>query len=125
MNQSVLLGLGHHMLPIPRMVWQDQVGRGARHGRASLGFMTEDHHRVRDLVVRELPRIAAPLSPELIAGMLSLPMDRLQVILDELERHMTFLFRNREGAVAWAYPVTADPTPHRVTFSTGERIYAA
>jgi hypothetical protein len=38
---------------------------------------------------------------------------------------MTFLFRNEQGAVAWAYPVTVDRTPHYVTFSTGEQVYAA
>jgi hypothetical protein len=38
---------------------------------------------------------------------------------------MTFLFRNPMGEVAWAYPVTAEPTPHHVTFSTGERTFAA
>jgi hypothetical protein len=38
---------------------------------------------------------------------------------------MTFLFRNEHGAVEWAYPVTAARTPHRVAFSTGERINAA
>ena len=38
---------------------------------------------------------------------------------------MTFLFRNSQGAVTWAYPVTVEPTPHRVAFSTGEEVYAA
>jgi hypothetical protein len=46
-------------------------------------------------------------------------------ILDDLEARMTFLFRGERGVVTWAYPVTVDQTPHRVTFGTGERIYAA
>jgi hypothetical protein len=45
--------------------------------------------------------------------------------LDDLERHLTFLYRAPDGAVAWAYPVTTAPTSHRLTFSTGERINAA
>ncbi len=49
----------------------------------------------------------------------------MTAILDELERNKTYLFRDAQGAVLWAYPVTAEPTPHPVTFSTGERIYAA
>lgn len=36
-----------------------------------------------------------------------------------------FLFRNSEGEVTWAYPVTVEKTPHSVTFGTGERIYTA
>ena len=72
-----------------------------------------------------MPRIGAPLPPELIAERLHLSVERVNVILDELEKHMTFLFRNEQGAVAWAYPVTVDRTPHRITFSTGEQVYAA
>jgi hypothetical protein len=108
------------MFPLPRAVWQRQV-RGGAH----LDFMSDDHHRVRNFVVRELPRVAEPLSPELIARELDLEASRVVAILDELERRMTFLFRNAQGAVAWAYPVTADRTPHRVSFGTGEQIYAA
>jgi hypothetical protein len=113
------------MLPIPKMVWQREVrkrGQGMLH---RLSFMSDEHHRVRDFVVLELPRAGEPLSPERIARALNLPLDRTITILDELERNMTFLFRNEGGAVVWAYPVTVEPTPHRVTFSSGERVYAA
>ena len=46
-------------------------------------------------------------------------------LLDDLEKHMTFLFRNAQGAVEWAYPVTVARTPHKVTFSSGEKLFAA
>lgn len=54
-----------------------------------------------------------------------MPHYRLGVILDDLETHLTFLFRNEPGAVARANPETVERTPHQVTFSTGERLYAA
>ena len=120
MKDSVLLGMGRHLMPVPRSIWQRHVG-----GEADLGFMSADHHRVRNYAVTELPRAGAPLPPASIAAALGLPVDRVNEILDDLERHMTFLFRNGEGAVAWAYPVTADRAPHRVTLSSGEQIYAA
>jgi hypothetical protein len=87
--------------------------------------MSEDHHRVRNYSVRELPRIGAPIPPEKVAQDLDLPVACVVEILTDLERHMTFLFRNDQGAVVWAYPVTAERTPHRVTFDSGEQIYAA
>jgi len=120
MDDRVLLGSGHVMLPVPRAMWQSHV-----RGDARLDFMSEDHHRVRNFVVRELPRAGKPLSPGFIAQALNLPQTRVTGILDELERHMTFLFRNEGVAIAWAYPVTVDRTPHRMTFSTGEQVYAA
>jgi hypothetical protein len=87
--------------------------------------MSKEHHLIRNFVVTELPRSGIPLSSEYIAQALKLPLDQVVSILDDLEDHMTFLFRNERGAVEWAYPVTVDQTPHRMTFSSGERVNAA
>lgn len=125
MTNSILLGVGRHLIPVPALLWQRQIANSGRAARASLAFMTADHHRVRDFVVRELPRLGTPLSPESIAESLALARRQVIDILDELEQHMTFLYRNEHGAVVWAYPVTVDPTPHRVTFNTGEQVNAA
>jgi len=125
MGNRPLLGLGRHMIPIPQFLWRRGVARKVPAIEGRLAFMSGDHHRVRDFVVRELPRAGEPLALELIAKELSLPATRTKEILDELEARLIFLFRNDEGAVAWAYPVTADPTPHHAAFSTGERLDAA
>jgi len=125
MNRSLLLGLGRFLLRIPRPIWQQEVARSQRAGEKSLAFMTADHHRVRDYVVRELPRLGKPIPPEKIANDLDLELEQVVTLLDELEKNLTFLYRDPDGAVVWAYPVTAEPTPHRINFSTGETIYAA
>ena len=125
MDKGLLIGIWRYILRIPRRIWQGQVVRGAESGQRWLSFMTDDHHRIRDFVVLELPRYEKPIPPEHIAQNLDLPMDQVKDTLDELERKLTFLFRNEQGAVTWAYPVTVDTTPHRVTFSTGEQLYAA
>jgi hypothetical protein len=120
MDNNLLLGIWRCLLPVPRAIWQKQV-----RGDAPLDFMSADHHRVRNFVVAEIPRCRQPLSPEYIAQALQLSVARVIAILDDLEQHMTFVFRNELGAVVWAYPVTAERTPHRVTFSTGEQVCAA
>ena len=120
MDDHLLLGLWRCVLPLPPQVWQQVVKPDA-----DLDFMDADFHRVRELVVRELPIEGKALAPEWISSKLGLGRERVVEILDELERNMTFLFRNPQGAVTWAYPVTVDKTPHHVTFSTGEQIYAA
>jgi len=124
MKDRLLLGLGHSMIPIPRWIWQRAVRASARRSRAGLAFMSEDHHRVRDFAVTELSRAGAPLPPEAIAEALGLPLARTTAILEELEKHLTFLFRNEAGAVTWAYPVTVEPTPHRAHLSTGEDAFS-
>jgi hypothetical protein len=112
------------MIPIPRVVWQAVMKAGGRKARASLGFMSTDHHRVRDFTVLELPRAGGPLSPERIADALDLALPRVRTILGELEAHLTFVFRSDGERVSWAYPVTVDETPHHATFSTGEEAYS-
>jgi hypothetical protein len=76
-------------------------------------------------VVRELPRNGMPLSAEFISGEVGFSADRVKTALDYLEKRLTFLYRNRKGEVVWAYPVTVDKTPHKITFNTGEKLYAA
>jgi hypothetical protein len=125
MDKSLLLGIWRFWLRIPRPIWQQEVARSARANQKSLLFMKAEHHKVRDFVVRELPRLGQPITPETIAQRLGMGLEKVVSILDELEKNLTFLFRNEAGAVTWAYPVTVEPTPHRITFSSGEQIYAA
>lgn len=125
MNNNLLMGLLRWVVPVPRVVWQWQISERARHMDAGLDFMSAEHHQVRNFVVREIPRVGKPLPPEFIAQSLNLSLDRTKIILDDLEAHMSFLFRNEQGAVAWAYPVTADETPHLLALSTGEQVHAA
>jgi hypothetical protein len=125
MNETILMAHGDRIMEISRKDWEEGLGAVPAHVAAGLAFMTEEHHRVHNFVVRELPRVGLPLAPEFISRSLSMTVSRAKAILDDLEKHMTFLFRNEQGAVTWAYPVTVDPTPHRVRFGTGESLYAA
>ncbi|RJP24267.1 MAG: hypothetical protein C4520_04495 [Candidatus Abyssobacteria bacterium SURF_5] len=125
MAAKLMAGFWRCMLSIPPSLWEKQIGKQKRKIRRELGFMTEEHRAVHHFIVRELPKLAEPISPELAAQKLSMPVERAQQVFDDLEQHMTFICRNEEAMAVWAYPVTVQKTPHRLTFSTGERIYAA
>lgn len=125
MSETVLLGQGRQIARIPRKKWEEHLSQVPQHSETRLGFMSQEHHLVRYFVVRELPRTGKPRRPEFISQSLKLPVARVNAILDELERNLVFLVRNRQGAVTWAYPVTVEKTPHELTFSTGERLYGA
>ena len=125
MEENVLIGRGREIIAVPRKQWEEGLAGRVPLAKARLGFMSEAHHRVRSFVVKELPYTGEPLSPEFISQRLNLPVAQVNSLLEELERNLTFLFRNPQGAVVWAFPVTADPTPHRIKFHTGEQINAA
>ncbi len=124
MRDSIFLGVGRWMLPVPAMVWRRIVRAQASKIPGTLRFMTPDHHRVRDFAVEQLLRTGTPLPPDEIARSLGMSPSRVGEMLDDLERHLTFLFRRPGPNVTWAYPVTVEQTPHRAIASTGEEAYS-
>ena len=125
MSETILVGRGREIELMPRSEWEGQLSKVPEAMKTRLGFMTEQHHLVRYFVVRELPRVRRPITPEYIASSLVLPLARIDKILGELEERLFFLVRDSSGHVSWAFPVTAEVTPHRLTFSTGDRINGA
>jgi hypothetical protein len=125
MEEQVLIGKERGIISIPQQAWEQGLAGRVPQIKARLEFMSESHHLVRNFVVKELLQKGAPVSPELISQRLDLPLAGVKSILGDLEKNLTFLYRNKQGSVAWAYPVTADETPHKISFHTGERINAA
>jgi hypothetical protein len=125
MDDRVLLGRDRRILEFPQTIWKEDLSQVPQHSQSRLSFMTEAHQRVRNFVVQALIRSQKPVSPEFISNALDIPWVQLSSILDELERKLFFLVRDEQGAVAWAYPVTVQTTPHRLVFRSGERLYAA
>jgi hypothetical protein len=125
MEENVRIGKGREIVETPRNQWERGLEGRLPMVKARLGFMSESHHLVRNFVVKELPYAGKPLSSDFISQRLNLSLERVTSILEELEKNLTFLFRNPQGAVIWAYPVTVDRTPHKIKFHTGEQINAA
>jgi hypothetical protein len=125
MSDTLLIGRGGEISEMPQKEWEQELSQAPAHVRERLGFMSAEHHLLRNLVVRELPGAGGPLPAEFIWRRLGLPQSRVAEILDDLEHHLFFLVRNDAGAVSWAFPVTADNTGHHLVFSTGERLDAA
>ncbi len=125
MKNKLMMGLWRYVLNVPSFLWEKQISIATKKFEKEHQFMTAEHRSVHHFVVKDLPRKGQPMAPEYIAKSLNLPADRVNAILDDLETHMTFLYRNKHREVVWAYPVTVEKTPHHVTFNTGETLYAA
>jgi hypothetical protein len=125
-KDCVMIGRGEMIHEVSAGDWRRHLAGARQHTAARLRFMTGDHHLVRDFVVSELPRNQGkPLRPEEISRRINLPLSRVTTVLEELEKNLFFLVRNDAGEVSWAFPVTSERTLHRLSFSTGERIFAA
>lgn len=125
MSGQIIVGKGQGLRSIPDDAFLNAMNRLPQRMAERLAFMSSEHHTVRDFVVREMPRQSRPLSPHQIASVTALNLRRVSAILSELEKNLFFLVRDRGGSVSWAFPVTTDQTAHRLSFSTGEKIYGA
>lgn len=125
MRNSLMAGVWRYILGVPTFLWERQIEKARNKVIRSTRFMTQEHRSVHHYVVRELPRAGTAISPERVARERGLSPERTREILEQLERHLTFLYRNDNGEVTWAYPVTVEKTPHAVTFDSGEQLYAA
>jgi hypothetical protein len=114
-KENILASAGNQLTEIPREIWEQHEAQTLQDISKVLGFMTKAHHLIRYFVV----------PPELISDELKIPLERTIEIIDDLEKNLFFLVRNEQGEISWAFPVTADKTPHQLTFSTGERLNAA
>src|SRR5712691_3528991 len=126
MKDVILIGRQARILEVPAENWRKHLAYARQHSSTRLGFMTLDHHRVRNFAVSELPRNnGRPLRAEDISDRLQLPLSTVKALLEDLQKHLFFLVLNPAGEVSWAFPATVEKTPHHLYFSGGERIFAA
>jgi len=125
MSGTILVGAGREIRRVPDDAFVQSIKGLPERMTSRLAFMTCDHHVVRDIVVREMPRQRSPISPLGIANVTGLDIQKVSLILSDLERNLFFLVRNPDGNVSWAFPVTTLITPHKLMFSTGENIFGA
>ncbi len=125
MGNRLMAGVWRYVLGVPPFLWEKQIARAVQKVNRSTGFMAAEHRLVHHYVVRELPRYGKPMPPDLVARELGLPPERVVEILEDLERHLTFVYRDTAGRVIWAYPVAVEKTPHSIAFHSGEQLYAA
>lgn len=124
-ENKILIGIGHKIIPAPACLLIRDTARMAKKMKIRINKITEEKRRIHHFVVRELPNTAQPVSLASIAQGLKMPADRVSMLVDEMEKDKAFFNRYHSEGINWAYPVTADNTPHHVTFSTGEQIDAA
>jgi hypothetical protein len=113
------------MIPAPVFILNREIEKMAKIMKVRMNKLPEEKRRIHHYVVRELPNAGQPISLEFIAQGLKMPVERVSILVDEMEKDKSFFYRYHSEGINWAYPVTVDNTPHHVTFSTGEQVNAA
>ena len=121
----VLLGRGADLVPILDAEWWQAHQAHAPRARQRYDALPPLHRSVRRAAVLRLVSTGRPVPPEDIAAELGAPLPDVAAAMADLERALFFLVRDGAGAASWAFPVTAEATPHHLAFSTGERLDAA
>ncbi len=104
MKNKLVMGIWGDMVSTPPLLWEKEAEKSRKKIETEMDLMSPDHRRAHHCAVRELPRVGKPMAPEFIASELDLPPDRVKVILDDLEKRMTFLVRNEEGCRCLGLP---------------------
>ena len=125
MTDTVLMGRGDTIRGISQTDWAQEVSSAPEQVSQRLAFMSNEHHLVRNFVVRELPRLGRPIALPTISHALRISRARTSAIVEDLEKNLFFLVRRGGEEVSWAFPVTVEDTGHHLVFSTGERLDAA
>jgi hypothetical protein len=125
LQKKLLFGFWRFILKAPPSLLEKRMQGAKRKFQKEMAFMTAGHRRIHHLIVRELPGHGGPMPADFIAERAGMAVAQVRSILKDLDEHMTFICRNRQGEVVWAYPVTVEKTPHRVTLGSGEQVYAA
>ena len=124
-DRKMLMGIGRFMIPIPQVISNRGLEKGASGARAKAELLSEEERQVHYFVVKKMAVAKEPITAELVSEELGIEVNRVEEIIDKLEGMKTFLYRSDSKGITWAYPLSLDNTGHEITASTGERFFAA
>ena len=124
-DRKMLMGIGIFMIPIPQVISNRGLEKGASGARAKAELLSEEERQVHYFVVKKMAVAKEPITAELVSEELGIEVNRVEEIIDKLEGMKTFLYRSDSKGITWAYPLSLDNTGHEISASTGERFFAA
>ena len=113
------------MMRIPSMISDKGAKKGEKGAKANADCLSKDERRVHHYIVKKMAVVKDPITVELIAKQLEMPIDQAHEIINKLENLKTFIFRSDGKGINWAYPFSLENTGFKMTASSGEQFYAA
>ncbi len=126
MHEAIVhAGRGTELVALPEPAWWAELERHLPAVRRRHEALPALHREVRRAAVRLLVATGRPVPATALAREVGAAVGEVEAALSDLERGLFFLVRDGRGEVSWAFPVTADVTPHALAFASGERLYGA
>jgi RIO-like serine/threonine protein kinase len=113
------------MMPIPPLLSEKGARKGEKGARQNAKSLSKDERRVHHFVVMKMAMVSQPISAELIAREMGMPIDQVEDIIKKLERLKTFISRTDRKSIDWAYPLSLENTGFRLTETSGAQFFAA
>ena len=124
-KHKLYMGYQGIMLPIPPVLSEKGAQKGEKGARANANSLTDLERRVHHFIVLKMVKAREPITSDMIADEMEIPLDHACSIIDKLENLKTFIYRSDGKGIDWAYPLSLDNTGFLMTSSSGETFFAA
>ena len=125
LKKKAFMGIWRFMIPLPQAIIKKDISTMANAICRKTADVSDEERKVHYFVVTTMTDTSEPVSSEYIAEKLDMPLDRVRDIVDKLEEMKVFFYKYNSQGINWAYPVTAEDSGHKMTFSAGAQVNAA
>ena len=124
-SHKLYMGFRGFMMRIPPLLSEKGAKKGEKGARQNANSLSRNERRIHHLIVMKMAVINEPISAELIASEMGMPIDQVMDIINKLENLKTFIFRTDQKRIDWAYPLSLENTGFLLTATSGKRFFAA
>jgi hypothetical protein len=124
-KHKLYMGYKGFMLPVHPVLSEKGALKGIKGARANAHSLTNLERRVHHCIVLKMVNAREPITSNMIADEMQIPLDQVCSIVNKLETLKTFVYRSDGQRIDWAYPLSFNNTGFWMTSSTGDKFFAA
>ncbi|MCP4109977.1 MAG: hypothetical protein GY749_31385 [Desulfobacteraceae bacterium] len=124
-KHKLYMGYQGIMFPIPQVLSKKGAQKGEKGARTNADSLTDLERRVHHFIVLKMVKAKEPITSDMIADEMEIPLDNVCSIIDKLENLKTFIYRSDGKGIDWAYPLSLHSTGFFMTSSSGDTFFAA
>jgi hypothetical protein len=119
------MGFRGLMMRIPPILSEKGARKGEKGVKENTESLSKEERKVHHFIVMKMAVVNDPITADLIANDMGMPIDQVQDIINKLEKLKTFIYRSDGNGINWAYPLSLENTGFRLTATSGEQFFSA